>query len=171
MKLLLACFATALLLSACGKKISDTELMASAQKAYESKNVDEAMLLYQQLADEDPDSPRAPEALFLLGSIQQNDTKDFAKAVEILSGIDAKYPGTPHAGKGLFVSGFICANTMDDVTRARGFYEKYLASYSALDANITASVKVELEHLGKSADETLKLLQQDTVQQADGGGK
>ena len=171
MKIFLASLSLAVLLSACGTKISDTELMSAAQKAYETKKTDEAMRLYQQLADEYPESPRAAEAMFLLGSIHQNDTKDFTKAVEILSNIDAKYPGTPYAAKGLFVGGFICANTLNDIPRARGLYEKYLASYAGLDANITASVKVELEHLGKSAEETLKALQADTVQQADTGGK
>ncbi len=171
MKILLASLSLAVLLAACGKKMSDSEIMAAAQQAYDAKKVDTAIIYYQQLVADYPESPRAPEALYLHGSILQNDKKDYAQAVKILAGIDAQYTGTPYAGKGLFLGGFIAANVLNDVPRAKQLYEKYLASYSALDANITASVKVELANLGKSAEEVLQSLQQDTLQQPVAKGK
>jgi TolA-binding protein len=145
--------------------------MEQAKSAYDAKKFDESARLYRQILADYPESGNAAEAMFLLGSLYQNEVKDLPGAVELLSGIHEKFPDSPYASRGLFVSGFLCANSLGDIERARTLYEKYLSRYAEADANIAASVRMELRTLGMSPEEALEALQKDTAAQVVGSAK
>ena len=147
-----------IVISSCSKN-GNTALIDQANKAYAAKNTADAAKLYEQFLREIPESPHAPKALYNLGSIYQTDAKNAPRALEMYDRIATAFPKDSLAPKSLFVCGFLCANVLNDTAKARRYYEKYLVEFAAADSNITKSVRLELQHLGKTPEQVLEELQ------------
>lgn len=149
-----------LLLAGCGKK-SPKDYMKEAKAGIDGKNIPAAVESYQKVANEYPDSPQAPEALFQLGTLYQNkmvtnvDPKaSLEKAVDIFKSISDKYSEDKLAPKSLFMSGFILANDLKEFNRATVIFNVFLKKYPKSD--LVNSAKEELDNMGLSPEEILK---------------
>jgi TolA-binding protein len=152
--------ATLLILVAGCSKQQESDLMNQAMKANEKKNHTEAIKLYQQVADEYPESRSAPMALYAIALIQLNELKNPTEAVISLGKVVEKYPTTEFGHKSLFMVGFVEANTLKNFKKAKDSYKAYLAKYA--DSSMAETARFELEHLGQSPEEVLKNVQDTT---------
>jgi outer membrane protein assembly factor BamD (BamD/ComL family) len=151
----------ALLVFAAGcSKQKESDLMSQAMKLAQGKKYDEAMKLYQQVADEYPDSRSAPMALYAKALIQLNDLKAPEEAIKTFTIVVEKYANSEFAHKSLFMTGFVEANTLRRLAKAKEHYKAYLTKYR--DSSMAETARFELDHLGMSPEEVLKDVQDTT---------
>lgn len=142
-------------------KTSDKEYLEMASENVKNGNVSEAIVAYESLVDEYPQSELAPEALVKEATLYhsnmvKNVSKDesLKKAAKIFYSVAAKYPSSKQAPKSLFMAGFIYANEIQDYGEATRAYNLFIEKYP--DHDLSASAKEELENMGLSPDEILK---------------
>lgn len=144
-------------LSACSR-LSEEEAFSKAKAAVEQKKVDEAVKFYEIIIKEYPGGKLAPDALFYLASIYQNEKKDVPKALEMYQDVVKKYPQSEPAPKALFTSAFIFANQMNNIPKAKELYQQFLDRYP--NHEMAKSAKVELDNIGVDPTVLLETLQQ-----------
>ena len=105
-----------------------------------------------------PQDSLSSKYLFELGMLYQKQRK-FDKAISTFDRVYTDYPGSKEAHNAVFLEGFLYANVLNQLEKAKEKYQLYLNKYSDVDAKMTNDVKLELDNLGKSADELLKELQ------------
>lgn len=142
-------------------KTSDKEYMEMAEENIKGKNVSEAIVCYENLVNEYPQSKSAPEALVKEATLYHSkmvtnvtDDESLEKAAEIFYSVADKYPSSKQAPKSLFMAGFIYANELEDYDNATRAYNLFIKKYPKHE--LFASAKDELENMGLSADEILK---------------
>ena len=150
-----------LILLGCGEKKSVDELMTLANTNLNENKVPEAVLLFEEIIDEYPESDKAPEVLSRLASIYQNkmikslsDTESLEKAVSLFRKIYDDYPESSQAPTGLFMSGFVLANELNNYDKATETYNLFLENYPTHE--LATSAKEEVENMGLSPEEILK---------------
>lgn len=148
-----------LILIGCSNK-SDKEYMKLADRNVNQNNISEAVKAYQTLAEEYPESDLAPEALYQLASLYQNNIvkgiskeQSLKKSVEIYDNIYKNYPKSMKAPMSLFMKGYILANELKDYDKASQAYNLFIEKYPHHE--LTISAKEELDHLGLTPDEIL----------------
>ncbi len=149
-----------IVLSGCSKK-SDTEYMDMANKSLKQNNIVQAVDSYNKLIDEYPNSSKAPDAMFQLATLYQNNLvknvsakESLEKAVKLFHNLNERYPDSKLAPKALFMSGFILANDIHDFSRATIVFRNFLQKYP--DNELTASAREELNNMGMSPAEILQ---------------
>ncbi len=96
-------------------------------------------------------------AKLLFQSAQQLEAHRLAeKAVKVLESIQKDFSETSYAAKALLTEGFIYNNVLHDYENAKVKYNEYLSKYKDLDSNMSRDVQLELQNLGKSADDLIK---------------
>jgi TolA-binding protein len=160
MRIFLIAVISSIILFGCEKK-SEDDYLNSAKESIKNNNIPEAIISYEALVEEYPESKEAPEALFLLARIYQNkmiknlsDKESLEKAAQIYKEIYDKYPQSERAPLSLFMSGFIQANDLKDYTKATSLYNLFLEKYPGHEW--ASQAKVELDNMGLSPDEILK---------------
>lgn len=134
--------------------MSEEEAFAKGKTAVEQRKYDEAQKYFDLIIKEYPDGKRAPDALFLSGTLSQNQKRDFAKAVSVYLEVVQRYPKSEAAPKALFTAAFLHANQMNDLKKARELYEQFLRSYP--NHELAASARVEIANLGVAPDALLQ---------------
>lgn len=150
-----------LLLFSCSSKKTDKELFDDAKKNLTDQNIPEAVLLFDELINEYPESNLAPEALSELATIYQNkqvknisEEENLIKAVELFKRLNDDYPSSEYAPSGLFMAGFIYANELQNFEAARAIYQQFLNEYPQNE--LAPSAKAELDYMGLSPEEILQ---------------
>ena len=150
-----------LILIGCGAKKSVDELMTEANTNLNENKIPEAVLLFEEIVDEHPDSDKAPEVLSQLASIYQNkmlknlsDNESLKKSVTLFRKIYEDYPESNFAPTGLFMSGFVLANELNNYEQATETYNLFLDKFPNHD--LATSAKEEVENMGLSPEEILK---------------
>jgi len=140
---------------------SDKKLFDEAANLVNEKKYDEAVVIFNQLVEENTESELAPKALFESAKIYQgkviknlNSHESLQKSVEVYKKIYNNYPTTAEAENALFMAGFILANDLNDLPGAKEKYELYLEKYP--NGQLADDAKIELQNLGKSPEEILK---------------
>jgi|SRR5690554_1235260 len=141
-------------------KLTDKEYMDAAVQYENSGNISDAIINYQKLVDEYPDSELAPEALVKQAALyHENKVKNIdkieslKKAAEILISVSEKYPESKQAPSSLFMAGFIYANDIKDFKKAKEIYNTFLKKYPGDE--LASSAKDELEFMGLPPEEIL----------------
>lgn len=149
----------AFLMLSCSSK-SDKEYLKLADQNVKQNNISEAVKAYETLAEEYPESDLAPEALYQLAALYQNDMvkgmskeQSLKKSVEIYGKVYSKYPKSVKAPMALFIKGYILANELKDYDKASQIYNLFIKKYPHHE--LTNSAKEELDHLGLTPDEIL----------------
>ena len=106
-----------------------------------------------------PQDSMASEYLFDLGMLYQKQRK-FEEALNAFDKCYREYPDSKMAPNAVFLQGFLYANVLNNLDKAKEKYQLYLDQYSDVDPKVTSDVKMELDNLGKSADELLKEIQE-----------
>jgi TolA-binding protein len=166
--LLLSTACVIILLTSCSK-MSEEEAFTKGKTAVEQRKYDEAQKYFDLIAREYPEGKRAPDALFLSGSIYQNEKRDLSRAVSVYLEVVAKYPKSEAAPKALFTAAFLHANQMNDLKKARELYEQFLRSYP--NHEMASSAQVEIANLGVEPEVLLNSITRkpEPEQQASGG--
>lgn len=146
--------------SACSKSDASAQL-AAADTLVAHKKYDEAAKAYQAIIKDFPTSAQAPAAFYALGTLQLNEQNNPAMAIKTFEQLVAQHPESAWAHKAQFTIGFTYANQLQDFDKAKTAYNKYLAQYP--DSSFAPHVRTELENLGKTPEELLNALQQDTT--------
>ena len=102
-------------LGLCSSKKTDKELFDEAKASLKDQKYPEAVMSFEELVKDYPDSKLAPEALSETASIYQNkqiknlsEKENLNKAIELFKKIHDDYPKSEFAPSGLFMAGFIC---------------------------------------------------------------
>lgn len=108
--------------------------------------------LYISYADKFPDDSLSAEYLFRAADVT-NGIHQPDKAIELYERVQGfkTYSKTPVA---LFLQGFIAETELQNMQKAKQFYEKFLKLYP--DHQLAADVKISLSNLGKSPDEIIR---------------
>jgi TolA-binding protein len=160
MKAIVSLVLLALVVS-CSTQKTDKELFDEAQKNLKEDKIPEAVLSFDELVNNHPESNLAPEALSKLASIYQNkmvkslsEKENLEKAVTIFRKIHDEYPESTYAPTGLFMAGFINANELQNFDEATKLYNQFLEEYP--DNELASSAQAELDNMGLSPEEILK---------------
>jgi TolA-binding protein len=144
----------------CSRK-TDKEYLQTAETNVKSNNISDAVISYQDLVNKYPNSNLAPEALYELASLYQNNLvknlpkeESLQKSVNIYRSVFDKYPKSKKAPMALFMAGFILANELNNYGEASKVYNLFLQKYP--NHELSTSAREELKHLGLSPDEILK---------------
>lgn len=146
--------------SACSSN-KDKELFDSASAMYKANNFTGAVTEYQKLVDEYPNGKYAEDSYLALAGIYQmgkisniNRTEGAKMAIEYYQKFYKQFPNSDKAPKALFMIGFMRANDLAQYDSARLAYNEFLSKYPNND--LAASVKAELQNLGKTPDEIIQ---------------
>jgi TolA-binding protein len=143
----------ALTLSGCSKPSAE-EMYNKALDAQKSDQDDAAIASFQELIKTYPDSARAPEALYAIGAIYQNQKHSYHEAIQSFRQLVEKYPNHATAANASFLVGFIYNNYLKNIDSARIAYEDFLKRYPA--DQLVESVQFEISNLGKDPADILK---------------
>ncbi len=148
------------LLTGCSKT-SDKGYLDKAAESAKSGNIPEAIISYEKLVSEFPESKLAPEALVKEATLyHDNKIKDVSKeeslrkSAEVFESVAEKYPKSKEAPESLFMAGFIYANDLKDYNEATKTYKLFLQKYP--DNQLASSAKDELDNMGLTPEEILK---------------
>ncbi len=151
----------ALIFISCSSKKTDEELFNEAKTNTEEEKIPEAVVLYEELLKEYPDSKAAPEALTNLASIYQNklvknisETESLQEAAKLFRQIYDDYPESQFAPMGLFMSGFVLANELNMYNEATETYNLFMETFPGHE--LAASAKEELDNMGLTPEEILR---------------
>ena len=150
-----------LLVVGCSPKKSDQELFNEAKKNIKDDKISEAVMAFEELVNDNPESKLAPEALSELAAIYQNkfvkslsEKENLEKAISTFKRIHDEYPKSEYAPSGLFMAGFISANELNNFDEATSIYKQFLKEYP--DNELAASAQAELDNMGLSPEEILQ---------------
>jgi hypothetical protein len=109
---------------------------------------------FTTLAREYPGTPEAEQALFRIGTIQQNVLRDPTKALGTYEEYAGSFPQGSKLAEAMFLIGFIYNNELHDSVKASAAYKRFLDRFP--DHELAPSARFELETLGRSPDEILE---------------
>jgi TolA-binding protein len=153
-------FAALLILIGCNPN-GDKDLFESALKLVSEQKYNEALNEFLQLVNENPESEYSPQSLLECAKLYHNfnieglsKEESLKKAVEFYTRIYNEYPKSIQAALSMMMTGFVLANELNQLEKAKEVYEEFLKKYP--NSELIASVKIELENLGKTPDEILE---------------
>ena len=152
MKSILSILILSLIVS-CSPKKSDKELLDEARKNLKDGKISEAVIAFEELVNDIPESKLAPEALSELAGIYQNklvkslgEKENFEKAVATFKRIHDEYPKSEYAPIGLFMAAFISANELEKHDEATSLYKQFLKEYPGNE--LAESAQAEVDYMG-----------------------
>jgi TolA-binding protein len=149
-----------LLIISCGKT-SDKDYYESAQNKMTEKEYASALIDFQKIVDEFPQSEHFKFALLQTGELNHgyvnkeiSREESLEKAIKSYLRYQKKYPNDEKAPQTLFMVGFIQANELGKFEAAKLTYTRFLEKYP--DSEMIESAKSEIENLGLDPDEILE---------------
>lgn len=134
---------------------SPEEYMGKATVAINERMFHVAIEELEKLIAEHPQSSQAEEAMYMIAKIQNDELKDYPKAIATYKRYLDMYPQGKYAPIAVFLSAYLYHNELNDLTNAKVMYERFLASYP--DHEMAPSAKFELDNLGKKPEELLSV--------------
>ena len=135
------------LITGCGKK-TEADLMAEGKQYEQSQQLEKALVTYEKLMVNYPDTPQAPEVYFKIAQVAGS-LKQFEKCIDAYQQIVEQFPDHSIAQKSQFMIGYVYANEQKNFEKAKEAYQYFLNNYSEADSGMTASAEFELKYLGK----------------------
>ncbi|MFH0989098.1 MAG: tetratricopeptide repeat protein [bacterium] len=136
----------------CSQK-SDQEYLKEAEDSLKTSNYQAALSLYNEILNKTPKSDHRLSALYAIGTIYQNYSKDFPRSIKYYRMAAIEYPDSGKAVNALFLCGFLYHNELKQLDSARAVYSEFLQKYPAHE--LALSAKYELENLGKNPNEII----------------
>ncbi len=90
--ILLGSIILSLIVLACSSKLSEEQYYEKAKEAYTKHQISQALDYYKKILQYYPDGKRAPESLFMLGFINNNDLHKYDEARKYYQEFIQKYP-------------------------------------------------------------------------------
>ena len=140
-----------LLIIGCGPKETKEQLSARATDFESNENFKEAIVVYEQLIKDYPNTDAADSILFRIGQMYSNNLLEFDNAINAHKRLVKKYPESRFSAQSLFMIGYHYANSISDTVEAKNYYGKFLEQYP--EHELANSVRWELDHLGQDINE------------------
>ncbi|MDH3650006.1 MAG: tetratricopeptide repeat protein [Saprospiraceae bacterium] len=141
-------------------QISDLETQLS--QAPNQEVLKNLLGLYEQAHRNSKESEQKLEYLWKTGETARA-LRDYTKAESAFSEIYDKFPEADQASKALFMHAFMMDEDLKAFDKAKGLYESFLTKYP--DSDFTDDAQFLLQHLGKTDEEMLEFLQQQSQEQ------
>ncbi len=122
------------------------------------KQLDRLTISINDFIIEYPSDSLSSKYLFELARVNQS-RGAYKESIAALDRILKDFPMAKERGVSVFMEGFIYANLLHDLPKAKEKYESYLSIYSGQNDKMVRDAKLELENLGKSAEEIFKQIQ------------
>lgn len=135
----------------CAKELSEEEILEKAIDHQRNKEYDDALASFQMLVERFPKSPNAPEALYAMGLIYQDNKKNFAKADTVFKKLVDSYPDDPTASGAAYLRAVLLWRDLKRPDDARKAYEDFLERYP--HAAMANSARIELDSLVRAGRE------------------
>lgn len=154
------------LLAGCSKPSADESFRAGEQAQAQAEQslgntpeaVDSLFRIaighYEQVVENHPDDQLAESALFRIGELHNNGTRNFHEAIATYRRFLSAYPESPKAPVSLFMIAFLSNNELHDLNAASTAYREFLSRYP--NHELAASAKGELDNLGKSPEQIIE---------------
>lgn len=139
-------------LTASIKKLED-DLYGADQSKFDRQKANQLVDLYTEYADKYPDDTAAPEYLYKASDLSMN-LRQPVETIDLFNRILDNYPDYEKAPTVLFLKAFVYEDQMNDLDRAKQYYELFLEKYP--DNEFADDAKVSLKNLGKSPEELIK---------------
>ena len=101
-------------------------------------------------------NPEAAGYLFKAAEIART-IRTFPKVMSLYDWIGEKYPNYEKAPTVMFLKGFVIENDLKNIEKAKEVYNQFLQKYPSHE--LADDVKFLLEHIGKSDEEILKIIE------------
>jgi outer membrane protein assembly factor BamD (BamD/ComL family) len=131
----------------------ESELFDSGPGRIDRKKAIELINLYTEFADEFPDDAQSPEFLYKASDISMNLRRP-VETIQLFDILLTKYPDFDKTPTTLFLKAFVYEDQMQDMERAKKYYEEFLAKYP--DSEFADDAEVSLKNLGKTPEELIK---------------
>lgn len=141
-------------LIATGCTLSEDELWLRVERAKENGNWDSTMTVARRILDEYPSGRFAGWARFAMAESFRFKNQP-REALDNYKIFIEKYPDLQPAAVATFLVGYLYANNLQMHDSARTYYEGFLKRFPMHE--LAPSVRLELESLGRSPQETLEM--------------
>ncbi|MFO7444826.1 MAG: tetratricopeptide repeat protein [Ignavibacteriaceae bacterium] len=148
-----------IVIAGCNTK-KDSDYKTAAEEHIKNGNVPEAIVTYDNLVKEFPESKLAPTAIYEKAALYQNrlvknlsPRESLEKASKIYREVYEKYPDSEEAPKSLFMSGFILANELKKFREATETYNLFLSKYP--EDKLAVAARQELDNMGLTPEEII----------------
>lgn len=143
----------------CSQK-NDKDYFEAAQTELAAKEYSAALIDFQKIIDEFPESEHYQFALLQTGELNHglvdkgiSKEASYEKAIKAYTEYQKKYPDDPKAPQTLFMIGFIQANELGNIEAAKVAYTKFLKLYP--ESEMAVSAQSEIDNLGLSPEDIL----------------
>lgn len=147
------------IITACNSN-NDVDLFNQAKDLIAQKKYNEALLNFEKIVNEYPQSNLKMMATLEIGKLYHGKAiKGIEEKESVNNGIKYyldvfnNYPDSTESAKALFYAGFLLANDVNNYDSAKVLYEKFLNVYP--EHELCQHVRLEIENLGLTADEIL----------------
>lgn len=156
----------------CTNKISEAELntlneaLLTGHKPTESGDkiaarrgqAEQLILKISEYLESRPEEKLASEWAFRRAELHFTELQETRKAVGLLEAVQRNYPDTESGPKALFLAAYLHLNELDNPEVAQNLYTKFIEIYP--DHAFAKDAKLELQYIGKTPEEILRLNQQ-----------
>lgn len=119
----------------------------------EKKDINRAIVLYQEFANYFPEDTKTPNYLFQVSDFYLSQGKS-TKAVNVLTNIISKYPNYTKLESVYFARASHVDLDLRDTTLAKRYYEEFLEMYP--QSQYAADAKTRMENVGLSIEDIIK---------------
>ena len=158
---LLIVISTSILITSCSSEqqkmqttieTSEQQLKNDSSALPDKQKAADMIHLYVAYANKFQDDSMSAEYLFRAADLT-NGMHQPQQAIELYQRVQryATYAKTPIA---LFLQGFVAETELQDMQKAKGYYEKFLKQYP--DHKLASDVQTTLDNLGKSPEEIIR---------------
>jgi outer membrane protein assembly factor BamD (BamD/ComL family) len=131
----------------------ENELYSSDQTKFDRQKAGLLIDLYTEYADTYPDDTAAPAYLYKASDLSMN-LRQPVETIALFNRILDKYPDYEKSPTVLFLKAFVYEDQMNDLNRARQYYELFLEKYP--NNEFADDAKVSLKNLGKTPEQLIK---------------
>ena len=132
------------------KALANIKTLEANDSIFSPEQIEKVKAAYIDFAAKYPDDELAPEFLFKAGQ-RCNATADHEQALGLFQQVIDKYPKHKIAEEALFLQGYIYENSIQDMTKAKQVYEKFIALYP--NSELAEDAKFSIENLGKTPEQ------------------
>lgn len=146
--IVLCLFGALAMVPGCSRQATEDELLKSATLHHGRDEFDEALSDFQELTEKYPKSDKMPEVLYAMGTIYQNEKKEYRKAESLYTKLVMNFPAEPTAQGAAYQRARILAWNLHQPDSATAAYELFLQRFP--DVLAASSARQELDSLKKS---------------------
>ncbi|MES2778893.1 MAG: tetratricopeptide repeat protein [Bacteroidota bacterium] len=132
------------------KALANIKNLEANDSIFSPEQIEKVKAAYIDFANKYPDDELAPEFLFKAGQ-RCNATANHEQALALFQQVIDKYPKHKMAEEALFLQGYVYENSMQDMSRAKTVYVKFIELYP--NSELAEDAKFSIQNLGKTPEQ------------------